>query len=733
MSFLNSWPMWTGLAALGVAIPVLIHLWSRNQKFEIPWAAMELLKKAMIARSRKIQVEDYVLMVLRALALLLIAMALLRPVFNAGGPGGIGGRDGGVVIAIDASYSMNHGEPARFEKAIGQAREILATLQEGDPVSVVLMSQQPEVIFRRTGYDATAFNNALDELANASSLPLNIERNLGLIDEFVGELKTATRECYLITDAQASDWQTLSDQARSSLRKIGEDARLVLTPVPTVGIENLAITNFTYSAGSLQRGGSARFTANVRNTGALRVEGASVEFFVEGTLKAREDLPPIESGETRSVSFFTSFNDAGDVALTARLSKDGLADDNERFVIAKISPTIRVLCIDGDLPSSSRKDPIGGYYLVRALQLRHAVGEDAPVKVTHVDPSDLFREKLTEYDLVVLVDVPSISKEFGKRLAQFTDGGGGLMVFLGDQLDAEQYNENLAHEDGPVLPARLKEVAKHDNPGEGWQIAPIKSSHALARVVANLPRDMTAKARFHTTVRTASLPNSETILELGNGLPLLMTYQDPQKGRVMLFTSSADRSWNNLPLHPLFTILLQQSATMLSSDPQLDQDLVGEPAVMGLPGRMVGDDVTVTDPLGESLPVKATLVYGAPAAVFTPDAPGVYRVASEAGNRAAAGSVNVDTRESDVRPADGEALDRWLEGLPINVVTQGVAEAALNHRTGRDLSLLLLALGVLCFLTQGVLANVWSRRKHQSGGDVMAKLQDRRVAAARRS
>ena len=92
MSFLNSWPMWTGLAALGVAVPVLIHLWSRNQKFEIPWAAMELLKKAMIARSRKIQVEDYVLMVLRALALLLIAMALLRPVFNAGGPGGIGAR-----------------------------------------------------------------------------------------------------------------------------------------------------------------------------------------------------------------------------------------------------------------------------------------------------------------------------------------------------------------------------------------------------------------------------------------------------------------------------------------------------------------------------------------------------------------------------------------------------------------------------------------------------------------
>lgn len=733
MSFLNAWPIWAGLAVLGVAAPVLIHLWSRNQKFETPWAAMELLQKAMIARSRKIQVEDYILMLLRALALMLIAVALLRPIFNAGSSGGMGDRNVGVVIAIDASYSMNHGEPARFEKAIGQAREILATLQEGDPVSIVLMSQQPEVVFRRTGYDATAFNAALDELSKASSEPLNIEQNLELIDELVGELKTATRECYLITDAQTSDWQALSEQARSSLQEIGDESRLVLTTVPTAGAENLAITNFAYSAGSLQRGGSARYTADVKNTGALRVDAATVEFFVEGTLKARQELPPIDAGETRSVSFFTSFDAPGDIALSARLSKDEMADDNERFVIAKINPTVRMLCIDGDLAASTRQNPVGGYYLVRALSLRHALGEDAPVKVTHIDQSDLFRESLSEYHVVVLADIPNISEELGKRLAQFTNRGGGLMVFLGDQVDAEQYNKNLVGEHGPVLPAQLTEVAAHDDPSKGWGIAPVKSSHPLAQVVSSLPRDLTSTARFHSVVRAVPQPGSEIILGLEGDSPLLLTHQDPLKGRVMLFTSSADRSWNNLPLHPLFTILLQQSSTMLSSDTLCSQDLVGQPAVLDLPGRMVGDDVVVADPSGEEQPIKATLADGAPVAVLTPDAVGVYRVAAEAGHRSAALSANVDTRESDVRPGEGEALDRWLDGLPMKVVTEGVSEAALSERSGRDLSLILLALGVLCFLAQGVLANIWSRSKHESGGDVMATLQDRRVAASRRS
>lgn len=733
MSFLNAWPLWAGLAALGAAVPVLIHLWSRNQKFETPWAAMELLKKAMVARSRKIQVEDYVLMVLRALALLLIAAALLRPIFTGPSPGLIGGRDVGAVIAIDTSYSMNHGEPARFENAIGQAREILATLQEGDPVSIILMGQQPRVLFRRTGYDANAFNAALDELRMASPQPLNIERNLLRIEELVGELKTATRECYLITDAQASDWQALSDQAKSSLQSLGEDARVVLTPVSTSGIENLAITDFAYSAGSLQRDGSARFTANVLNTGGTFIEGASVEFFAQDKLKARQDLPRIDAGETRSVSFFTSFENSGDIALSAKLSKDDLEDDNERHVIAKVSPTVRVLCVDGDFLKSTRQEPTGAYYLVRALRLRYADGENAPIRVTHIDPLSLAQEKFGTYDVVIMVNVPEVSETLGKRFAQFTADGGGLFVFLGDQVNIDSYNQNLTNESAPLLPAELLAIVEHEDASEGWQIAPIKSVLPIARVADSLPPGLNAAARFSKAIQVKPYEDAERILELDDGLPLLLSHSDAARGRVMLFTSSADRSWGNFPLQPLFTILLQQSATMLSSAPQLGQDLIGEPAVVSLPGRMVGDDVIITNPRGEPAPIKATLVNGLPSAVIMPEAVGVYRVAAEAGHEASAVSANVDTRESDVRPAEIAALRRWLEELPIEVMAQGVADSAINHRTGRDLSLLLLALGVLCFLAQGVLANIWSRRKHAGSGELLAAMQDRRVAASRRS
>lgn len=729
MSFLNSLPLWSALAALGVATPILIHLWSRNQKYEIPWAAMELLKKAAIARSQKIQVEDYLILALRCLALLLVAIALLRPLFQSSGKAA-GAGSTGVVVGIDASYSMNHGEPARFEKALAKTREILATVGEGTPVSVVLMSKHPQILFRRTGYEATAFAAGLSETARVSPHPLGLERNLELLGGLVAELKTPTRECYLITDGQAADWQGLSDQGRGSLRKLGEEARVVVVPVGSQGNDNLALTALDYSAGSLQQNGSARFAAKVDNAGGGPVEGAMVEFFADGQLKSRQDVGRLEPGESRVVSFFTSFEEAGEVALTARLSQDALADDNERHAIAGVRTSIRVLCLDGGISDGGGGEPRGGYYAIRALRLKNT-GESSPIKVTHLDAADATGAILGEYDVVLIVDVPEITEDLGKRLREFTDRGGGLMVFLGEKAVPESYNAQLAGGDDPVLPARLDAVVGHEDPTTGWQIVTPEGGHPIARLVSGLPAGLTAEARFQKAMRVTPGQGCESILELdGGGLPLLLASRDRP---VLLFTSSADRSWNGLPLHPLFMILMQQSATMLSNPEQLGQGLVGEVIPVPLTGRMMGEEVELIDPSGATVPVTVTVSGGATVGLVTPAVPGIHRIGATPDRAGVLLAANVDAAESAVRSADAGALAKWLEDLPVEILSEGLADSAMNRRSGRDLGLWLLSLGILAFIAQGLLANHLSLRKHAGSGDVAASLRGRRVAAARRS
>jgi hypothetical protein len=459
---------------------------------------------------------------------------------------------------------------------------------------------------------------------------------------------------------------------------------------------------------------------------------ATVEFYADGKLKSRQDVGPLEAGESRPVSFYTSFDASGDVALTARLSNDDLPHDNQRHAIAGVRSSVSVLCIDGDVSETTDSATRGGYYAVRALRLKHTEA-NAPIKVTHADAVDSYRQKLSDYDIVMMINVPDVPEDLAKRLQQFVEGGGGLLIFLGDKVDPQQYNQALADGAHPVLPARLVEKVEHDDPTEGWQIVSSKSDHPLAQVVGRLPVDLTADARFHTVVRAAPLKGSQSILELSDdGLPLLLGSRD---GRVLLFTSSADRSWSSLPVHPLYVILLQQSATMLSRSADLNRGLVGETATLLLPGRMMGDEVNVTDPTGATEPVKVTVVEGSTVGVITPDQPGVYKVAAESGQEAAAVAANVDSAESDVRTADIRALRKSLEDVSIEIVSGGVADAALNSRTGRDLGLLLLTLGAICFFAQGLLANHLSRRKHagEAADDVVASLQDRRVAASRRN
>ena len=122
----------------------------------------------------------------------------------------IGEKRIGMVVAIDASYSMNHGEFSRFNSAVAKAREILEkTAKEGDPVSIILMSSRPEILLRSARYDPVLVKTILNTLDSAGPNSLNLETNIELLDELVAELKTPGKEVFLITDSQEMDWAEL--------------------------------------------------------------------------------------------------------------------------------------------------------------------------------------------------------------------------------------------------------------------------------------------------------------------------------------------------------------------------------------------------------------------------------------------------------------------------------------------------------------------------------------------
>ena len=69
----SAWMLLWGLAA---ALPILIHLWSRRRYQQVPWAAMEFVLAAMRRNARRIQLEQWLLLALRTLIVVLFALAI---------------------------------------------------------------------------------------------------------------------------------------------------------------------------------------------------------------------------------------------------------------------------------------------------------------------------------------------------------------------------------------------------------------------------------------------------------------------------------------------------------------------------------------------------------------------------------------------------------------------------------------------------------------------------------
>ena len=89
-----------GLAA--ASVPILIHLLNRRKYREVPWAAMRFLLAAVRKNRRRVRVEQWLLLAVRTLIILLVVAAMARPFLESMGVVIVGRRVHRVLV-LDAS------------------------------------------------------------------------------------------------------------------------------------------------------------------------------------------------------------------------------------------------------------------------------------------------------------------------------------------------------------------------------------------------------------------------------------------------------------------------------------------------------------------------------------------------------------------------------------------------------------------------------------------------------
>src|SRR4051812_6766459 len=129
--------MMAGAAA--VSIPIALHFFYRARYKPLPWAPMKFLKEAIEQTSRRLKFQEWILLALRCLAIILLALALARPGLKTATVAGRGEAiDAGLLSATSYSRPARVGEndKPRLDKAKEAALAVLDTLPANSSVQI---------------------------------------------------------------------------------------------------------------------------------------------------------------------------------------------------------------------------------------------------------------------------------------------------------------------------------------------------------------------------------------------------------------------------------------------------------------------------------------------------------------------------------------------------------------------------------------------------------------------
>lgn len=459
------------LLALGALLflgPLIIHLLNRQRFQKVPWGAMRFLLAAHKRTRRRVRLQNLLLLLLRCLAVALLALGLARLfVKDVGGALGAGASSEHLALVVDASYSMAHREKgadrSAWDELLEAAEKASAeVIGAGGEVTVILADDAPRVLGRNNlralqryrgpgsgGCDlAAALRLAAQEVESVRELErrgdsalVRRQRVLLLSDlqrtNFVQNVEEASAAARAAAPTRAAVAGALRDLAGASV--IVEALRLG----PREVASNVAITELAVDQ-AVVVGDPLAVSVRVENRGPDPAPSIELSLWIDGLRQLSE--PPFELGPDELATRTVWFNlpSAGQHALEVKLTTARAGDietDNSRGLVVEALEAPAVLLVNGKPAPRS-----GDYERDAAELLRQYLGfelEDGGLGRFRVEVAswESFRDKLrsprelARYRAIALCDAPPEARLEGvENLGLFVARGGGLALFLGERL-----------------------------------------------------------------------------------------------------------------------------------------------------------------------------------------------------------------------------------------------------------------------------------------------------------
>lgn len=535
------------LGGLLVAVPILLHLVMRERPKHLTFPALQFIRQRREANRRRLRVRHLLLLLLRCAAIVLLAVALARPVFQS--MGSLSGHAPvAAAVAFDTRPRMNyrHHNKSRLDSAKKMGLEILENL----PAESELVFLDCSGSRSRFDVDRGAVAQRIEGITAINDSPELIR----MVDNALRVLRNSDKdrkEVYLFTDMANADWQSGST-ASSWQRRIDEnpDIDFYLIDVGIQKPQNFALGDLKLSQEVVSESDHLHISTEIFHVGTGGEQTVQLYLLDEnGTeVKKGEKVVQCREGESALVEFPIAIDRTGIVHGLLQLARsDNLEIDNKRFFTVRVNPPPQVL-IAAPEPVQSHSRKLAMALAPPTLRRRG----DAQFEVEVMSYDQLEDQPLDSYNAIWLLDPPPLSAKLWNGLSGYVDAGGGLAIVLGSGVGAtpERFNSTVSLE---LLPAELKRQWRHKD----LYLAPASLEHPLLQPFKDKEGQIPwQENRIFKSWQLEELPPAvRVIVPYSNGQPALISRELGQGRTVVLTTSltssghsseSPGNSWNDL-------------------------------------------------------------------------------------------------------------------------------------------------------------------------------------------
>lgn len=647
-----------------LSIPILLHIFKPKKVRQLPFSSLRWLRASQHRMSRRIRLHQVLLFLLRAALLALLVLAMAKPILSMDGGGG-----SDRFVILDTSLSMTYRDddgrsPLETGKKI--AAQLVSRPGGQDRTTVLVAGAQaralgplvgdagPQLRRLHTAYPAATRTDLSDALRLIE--PMSSDRH----DE-------AGVELLFITDNHVLNWSqgaitNLLDQIDAPVRATVIDvgppqpingwiagARVVESPA---GDRQFIRVDLGAVGPQIQQR-----TVKLDNLPDLADQTMQVQLAPDSVAQIDFELP-------------AQYNMRQKVARLSLDPPDALADDDVYWLNLDASSATRILIIE---PASTQIEELQpGHHLRTALKVL-PIAAPGTLLVDRRTEDEILAPVIRRADLVIMIDVPATPDSNIEALERHVHDGGGLVVFLGPSIDPVFYNTKMHN---PLRPARsllATPVGDLVRVGSGQTgtvgIGHIRWRHPIFAQLFDPAYGNISQSRFEAYYRLGA-GDTNVLAMIGRDAPAVAE-RTLGAGKVLLFNTTANDGWSDLPRRKSFVYLIDRLIDYLAGGARRGMFTLGRPITVALHDPADDPEVTVTTPGGDS--IRPTVRNMAGSAMIQLDnlrETGVYRIEymGPAGPVRFPIVVQNSERDSTFVRADDQTLEAWWQPANFRIV-----------------------------------------------------------------